>query len=122
MLSVRTFPVADGDFLYVSVLTEKLGLPQCLQQLIFPDSRCQPSDVNQVFLHDPYANEILPVLLFGFAFLDFLMSLLLCSLFLVLLNIGTKFGNPASNCVSLTNSLYSPRTVIDVGSDVGDCE
>lgn len=96
MLSVGTFTVADGNLLDGSVLTEEFGPSQSLKQLVFPDSRCQPGDINQVFLDDPHANKVLAVLLFGFALLNFFMPLLLRSLLLIFLDIGTKLGNPIS--------------------------
>jgi hypothetical protein len=100
MLAVWTFPITDGYFLDVAILTEEFGFSQCLEQFVFSDSGCKTGDINQVLLDDTDTNEVFAILLFGLAFLYLFLSLFLRSFLLVFLNVGAKLGN-SDLCVSL---------------------
>jgi len=91
-LPVRTFPVADGDFLDVAVLPEELGFPQRLKQLVFSNGRRQSGDVHEVLLYDANTNQISAVLLLSLSLLGLFLSLLLGSLPLALLDVRAKLG------------------------------
>lgn len=96
-MPVLAFPIADGYLLDIAVLSKKLGTPECLEQLVLAYRRRQPGYVDQVFLNDSDADQVLPILLFGFAFLGFLVALLGGTSLLVLLDIRSELGNPM-NC------------------------
>lgn len=74
----------------VSILAEELLFPESLQELVFPNSRCQACHINEVLLDDSDADEVLAVLFFSLPFLDFLLSLFGSSLLLVLLYVGSE--------------------------------
>lgn len=95
VLSVGALPVADGDLLYVAVLSEILRLAKGLEQIILSDGRSQACDIDEVLLHHSDADEVLPILFFGFTLLQLLMPLVLGSFPLVLLDVGTELGNPS---------------------------
>lgn len=97
VVPVLALPIADGYLLNIAVLSEKLGTPECLEQLVLAYRRRQPGYVDQVFLNDSDADQVLPILLFGFAFLGFLVALLGGTSLLVLLNIRSELGNPMNS-------------------------
>ncbi len=97
VLTVRGFAVADRDFLDIAVLAEEFLFTQGLEQLILANCRSQASYVNKILLHNAYSDQVFAIFFLSFAFLCLLLALLGSPFFLVLLDIGTKLGNPANN-------------------------
>lgn len=96
----------------VAVLAEELLLSQGLEQLVFPDSRCQSCDVDQILLDDSDANKVLAILLLSLPFLYFFLPLLGSSLLLILLNVGPELGDSSTRLGSVEASQGTERHIL----------
>jgi hypothetical protein len=87
--------------LNVAVLTEKLRFSKGLEKVLLADRGSQACDIDEILLHNPDTDQVLPVLLLRLALLKLLLSLILGSPALILLNVGTELGNPGTSLANV---------------------
>lgn len=93
-MPIRALSIANRNLLDSAVLTKELGLAQRFKQFVFADRWCQPSDIDQIFLDNPHADQVFAVFFLGLAFLGLFLTLFGGTILLILLDPVFELGNP----------------------------
>jgi len=75
VVTILSLPIANRNLLDVAILPEKLRLSEGLEQLVLSYGRSQAGDVDEVFLDDANADEVLARVFLGIAILYLFLAL-----------------------------------------------